>query len=302
MTFSSFRFFLGLDGGGSHCRVRLVDRNGTIISEATAGACNIRLGTQTAWYEINIALDRCLDNAGLNRSGTRKDICALFGLAGFAQSDGRDFLAFEHGLRALTVTSDARIACAGAFGNADGAILILGTGSAGYGWIKGRELSVGGWGSELSDHASGSWIGRKALEYALLAMDGLWGKSTLTDSLMTSFGHDPKAVVCWASTARPADYARHAPTVVDAATNNDPTARMIVGAAARDASGIIQRLSELGAPSVCLSGGLARHLEPFMDSCARARLVPALADPLAGAVLLARETAGHKVRDEEPAP
>lgn len=284
----AFRFFLGLDGGGSLCRARLTDQNGTTIGEAESGSCNIRLGTKTAWASINTAIDLCLRKAGLDEAKDRQNIRAVFGLAGFAQTDDPALLSHTHGLGSLTVTSDAHIACTGAFGETDGAILILGTGSAGYGRVNGREVSVGGWGFEVSDHGSGSWIGRKAVEYALLALDGLWEKTPLTGMIMESFNHDPKAVVSWTSTARPKNYASLAPTVFDAEQRHDTTARMIIDAAARDTSAMIQRLVELGAPSVCLSGGISSRLEPFLTPQAKSFLHIPLADPLAGAILLAR--------------
>jgi len=105
---------------------------------------------------------------------------------------------------------------------------------------------------------------------------------------MESFNHDPKAVVSWTSTGRPKDYANLAPMVFDAEQHHDTTARMIIDAAARDTSAMIQRLVELGAPSVCLSGGISSRLEPFLTPQAKSFLHIPLADPLAGAILLAR--------------
>ena len=34
-------YFLGIDGGGSKCKVRLENENGTLLSEAISGSANV---------------------------------------------------------------------------------------------------------------------------------------------------------------------------------------------------------------------------------------------------------------------
>ena len=60
-------------------------------------------------------------------------------------------LAYQHPFRAVAVETDAHIAWLGAFGGGEGAILIVGTGSCGYGCLQGRRFTIGGRGFQISD-------------------------------------------------------------------------------------------------------------------------------------------------------
>ena len=46
----SGRLFLGIDGGGTRCRARLCDDAGRTLGEGTAGAANVRLGLERAFW------------------------------------------------------------------------------------------------------------------------------------------------------------------------------------------------------------------------------------------------------------
>src|SRR5690606_17552468 len=114
------------------------------------------------------------------------------------------------------VVTDALIALEGAVGDGgDGAIAILGTGTAYLLRRDGVERAIGGWGFQVGDQGAGSRIGREVLEEALLAHDGVRPASPLTDAILASFGNDPNAIVEFTLDARPGDFGKFAPTVLD---------------------------------------------------------------------------------------
>jgi glucosamine kinase len=280
--------FLGVDGGGSHCRVRLVDGAGRVLASAAGGPANIRLGVERSWRSIESALHGALASAGLGRDALAR-IHAGLGLAGIVAPEDLDAIrAAAPGFAGLVTESDAQIACLGAFLGADGGIVIIGTGSRGYALIGGARHSAGGWGFPISDGGSGADIGREAMRAAVLAYDGLGPNSPFVAALLARLGGTPAAVLAWAEAAQPRDYAELAPTVVAAAAAGDPVAATILTEAGRRIGGLINRLQVLGAVRICLVGGLARAVVPWLPAPACATLVPPQGDALDGAILLAR--------------
>lgn len=284
------QYLLGVDGGGTTCRARLTDRDGTVLGQGLAGPCNIRLGAGVAWAEIHRACAAAFAEAGVPQTAQAQTV-AVFGLAGAAQAAHLNaFLGQPHPFAALDVTGDAVIACLGAFGGADGAILITGTGSAGFGLVNGRQITAGGWGFEVSDHGSGAWIGRRALELAVLGWDGLADAGALGPAVLARFGSSPFGVVDWAGTARPADYAALVPVVLEQAAAGDPVAVALLTEAAGHAARVLRRLRDQGAPRLALVGGLAGVLAAHLPPQERGWLTDPQGDALSGALILAKQS------------
>ncbi len=187
----------------------------------------------------------------------------------------------------VAVESDAHIAWLGAFGGGEGGILIVGTGSVGYGLVGGRSVTVGGRGFEISDDGSGAAIGREVLKRTIWAYDGRASSTGLAQAVLDRFGGDPEAMVDWSNAATPADYASFAPLVLDHARKGDPLGQDLMAEAASAVSRIGHRLLQLGAVRLCTFGGLAEPLNPWLDPNIRAVLVAPQADALDGAILLA---------------
>ena len=184
--------------------------------------------------------------------------------------------------------TDAYAAWLGAFRGEAGAILILGTGSCGFTVVEGKPTYVGGWGFEVSDEGSGAAIGREALRRALWVLDGREASTPLAEHILAEFGRDPQAIVAFAGGAKPADFARFAPVVLDHAQRNDALGVALVETAAADVSRIAVRLLDLGAPAVCLLGGLASALRPWLPAKIQERLAEPLSDAMDGAILMAQ--------------
>lgn len=282
------QFLLGIDGGGTTCRARLTDGAGRVLGEGVAGSANLTLGIGVAAAAIMAATDQAFVAAGLG-DAAKAQTRAGFGLAGANVPSLADALrATPFPFAAVAVASDAVIACLGAHGGGDGAILIVGTGSQGLAIVGGQATTVGGWGFAVGDDASGAIFGRAAVRAAVASVDGLAPRSALTEALMARLGGAPDHAVEWAATARPRDYAAFVPLVLQHAEAGDPVAASLVAEAVGQATNMLDRLLELGARRIALMGGLAETY--------RARLAPRFAsvivaphgDAMDGALALAR--------------
>jgi glucosamine kinase len=281
--------FLGIDGGGTKCRARLRDADGNLLGEGTGGPSNIRLDPDLVWNSILTASRAAIAEAGLTESDLNR-IHAGMGAAGAGQTSAVERLTSRpHPFASFTIDTDAHAAWLGAFGGGNGAILIVGTGSCGYGVIDGERRYVGGWGYEISDEGSGAAIGREALRRTIWAFDGRVPPTPLTQAILMEFDHSPEAIVDWVGKARPADYARYAPVVLRHALQRDPIGLALIEDAAGQMAQIATRLLDLGAPALCLFGGLAGPLRPWLPPPLQQVIVPPQADAMDGAILLAKQ-------------
>jgi glucosamine kinase len=282
--------FIGVDGGGTRCRVRIADAAGRVLGEAGGGPANIHLG-RGAWDNILAACREAARAASLAEADLGR-IHAGMGLAGVISERHRiETEALPHPFASLTVDSDAYAAWLGAHEGKDGAVLILGTGSCGLAVVNGVRHDVGGWGPEISDEASGMAIGREALRRALWAHDGLSSKSAFTREVLSRFNDRPELAAEWTKAALPSDYAEYAPLVFDHAERGDPIAARIVREAASHAERMIRRLCATEAERVSLVGGVAERMQEWLAPEVRAWLVPPAKDALDGAILLAKQRA-----------
>ena len=279
------QLFLGVDGGGSKTRARLRDEAGRLLGEATAGAGNARLG-DVAYAEIMKACRAAAAAAGLAEADFAR-VHAGFGLAGTQQDPDRDAIRDRpYPFASLVVDTDAYTSYLGAFRGADGAILILGTGSGGLAVVKGRRLNVGGWGADIGDDGSGMAIGRLAIRKSLWAVEGMAPLTPLADDILAEFDRKPANAVIWAGKAIPGDFARFAPRVFAYAGKGDALAVDILRHTAADATMLINRLVELGAPAVAMIGGVFPRLYPWLSPETQAHLIEPPGDAMDGAILM----------------
>ena len=186
----SSNLYIGVDGGGTHCRARLVDATGKILGEALSGTANPRIGIDAAWKNIMDACTQVCEQAEIPDSEYHSIHLGL-GLAGANQAfEQEQVLTQQSPFGERYLLSDAHAACLGAFSGQAGALLIFGTGSCGLNFQQGKFDVIGGWGFPLSDQGSGARIGLAALEAALAALDGLGNASELTREINHVFSND----------------------------------------------------------------------------------------------------------------
>ncbi len=289
-------WYLGVDGGGTHCRARLCDAEGRPMGEGQAASASLRFGIDHVWQQILEAARAALREAGLNETSLTR-VHAGLGLAGAINArTWHDVAAHPHPFASVQVRSDAHAAVLGAFDGGDGGILIIGTGSCGMVHLQGHFRSLGGWGFPLSDHASGAWLGLRALREALLCHEGLRPPSLLAECLMSDFGHDPARLAEWQTNAYPRDFARFAPTVFSTAEAGDELALTLRRQAVDEAVLLANGVLELGAPRLCLLGGVGQALAPYLPTWLLRRLVSPAGDAMQGAWRMARHS--HLIRGE----
>jgi glucosamine kinase len=261
--------------------------NGDVLGEGAAGPANIRFGIKESFAAVLQATQACLDEAGLTLADT--DIVACLALAGASEpthlAAARAYnLPFFHTL----LTTDAHAACVGAHGGRNGGIVVVGTGSVGWGIVGGREYRVGGWGFPVSDEGSGAWLGCEAARRVLWAYDGRAQWTGLTKKLLERFEGDPHAIVRWMGQARPRDFAALAPLVLQYAARGDAVGCELMTTAAQHVDVMAGQLAALGVPRLALAGGLAASIEAWLAPATQELLVPPQGDALSGALLLAR--------------
>ena len=288
-VFDPDRYFcLGIDGGGTGCRARIVKAdNGEVLGEGTGGPATLRLGADAAWLAMMKAADAAMTAAGIDPANDCVSVGV--GVAGLGRNGAwTSFPAATHSFALVQVTSDQVTAYLGAHGGLDGGIVIAGTGSAAYGRVAGREVRAGGYGFPVSDEGSGAWLGLEALRMALRAHDGRRAETPLLRAVMARFQGDPYRVVEWMEHASATEYATLAPLVAEAAHYGDAAASELMRHAALSICGLVTALFAQGVPRVSLIGGLAPAMEAWLPDEIRRQLSAPEGDSVDGAIRFVR--------------
>ena len=284
------KYFLGVDGGGSRCRARIRNLDGTMLGESVGGSSNIYQNFTGALNNIISTAADAAKSAGLETS----ELHAGLGLAGLVTSLGADRIAAAKlPFASVTSDNDAYVACMGAFGGGDGGIVIAGTGSIGFALIGDTRHMVGGWGFALGDHGSGAWTGHHAVRRAALAIDGLLQPTPLIDTVLTKVGQTRFELSRWSERATPKDYGQMAPLVFESASKGDVVGMTIVIEGAQAISNLARALLSRGAGRVCLLGGLKDVYPPYLDGDVKRALIAPHADAIDGAIMMARRSQGY---------
>ncbi|TPI55134.1 MULTISPECIES: N-acetylglucosamine kinase [unclassified Mesorhizobium] len=280
------KFVLGIDGGGTSCRAALAMADGTVLGRAKSGAANIRTDLTGARSNIVEAARQAFVAAGQD-SDLIPQTPAILGLAGANVGTYRQQLEAILPFSTSRVETDAEIALEGAVGSGDGAMAILGTGTAYMARKNGKSRAIGGWGFQVGDQGSGARIGRDLLEQTLLAHDGVRARTPLTDSMMAVFRDNPEDVVEFTTNAKPGDFGGFAPKVFEHAEKGDAVANWILDKAVADVEASLGALELADDAPLCLLGGLAPLYAPRLSARYRALLREPLDDALGGAVQMA---------------
>lgn len=274
------RIDIGIDGGGTGCRVAL-SVNGGPVTETRGGPANIVTDPAAAEAAIRLALTEALAAQGLGLEAmVDARVCA--GLAGGRLPGAADSFATRLPFLAFVV-DDSVTALEGVLEGADGTLASLGTGSFFIRKAGATIRHVGGWGFRLGDEGSAAWAGRLALSLALRVADGRLPPDPLAKALMAACPPHP---VLWAAEATPADFAQ---LIRIAMAHAKSPIAVQVRQAILDA--MAEGLRDVGhepREPLVLTGGLGDMLAPSLPAGLRRDLRPALGRPLDGALRLAR--------------
>jgi len=277
---------IGIDGGGTSCRAAVATASGEILGRAKSGAANIRTDLTGASANIVEAARLAFVDAGRDPDLIAQTP-ALLGLAGSNVGTYRQQLEAILPFSRNVVKSDALIALEGAVGTGDGAIAVLGTGTAYIARSGGKVRTVGGWGFLVGDQGSGARLGRDLLEDTLLAYDRIGAGSELTRTLLAVFRNEPRDIVEFTTTAKPGDFGGFAPMIFDHADKGDPVAISILDRAVTSIEESLRVLELNPGDPLCLLGGLAPLYAPRLSPGIQAMLREPVSDALGGAVAMA---------------
>lgn len=199
-------YAIGVDGGGTSTRARVVHRSGVVVGEGKAGASGLMQGTPQAWHHIAEAI--ALAVQGRLQAGWPQpepaNIALGLGLAGANNADwNASCLAANPGYTRLVLESDALVALLGAHQGAPGALVIMGTGAIGLALqANGARTTTGGWGFPCGDEGSGADLGLQAVNFTQRAVDGRHAHTPLTRDVYATLGGTPQAMLAWCGAAR----------------------------------------------------------------------------------------------------
>jgi glucosamine kinase len=285
------RYYLGVDGGGTNCRVRLADADLNTLADANGGRSNLQIEDgEPAWRSISDGTREVFTKAGVDYAETANTY-ACFGMAGGRLPSARDaFEARDWPYAGVKVYDDIDIARAGAHGGEDGAVIIVGTGSAALALVDGQRHQCGGWGFHIGDQMSGAILGRALVRRAVEATDGLVSGSPLTAAVIEKLGGDLDTVMAWSfDDRRPADYGALMPMFVDYFDKGDPIAGELMELQLSYIDNYVAWFKARGATKMAAVGGFGTRLYPLMTARYGDFIVPPKHEPLHGAVILAKQ-------------
>lgn len=278
------QLFLGVDGGGTGCRVALADATGRILARAEAGPANIFSNRDLALHNILGAATSAAHQV-LGSRAPLSEIRAGLGLAGANAAGAAAWLGAHLPFAVSRIETDALTTAKGALGSEDGLVAAMGTGSVFAQQSAGQIRQIGGWGFWLGDEGSGAALGRSLLARALRALDGVHEMTPLLQAVLDDFGV-PDRLVAYSLTARPADYAQWVPRLL--ASSADPAAEAILHTASQEVEATLAALQPDPALPVTFVGGLGPTYAARIDRWTQRA---AKGNALDGALMLAMEIA-----------
>ena len=288
------RFYVGVDGGGTNCRVRLADADLNTLAEVTNGRSNLQLdGGEPAFRSIIDGTREVFQRAGIDHAETANTF-ACFGMAGGRLPSARE--AFEQRawpFAKVKVYDDIDIARAGAHGGEDGAVVIIGTGSAALALVAGERFQCGGWGFHIGDQMSGAILGRELVRIAVEAGDGLDTPSPLTEAVVEKLGGSLDAVMDWSFHDRkPADYGALMPLFFEHFEKGDTVAKRLMDIELGYINTYVEWFKKRGVTKMAAVGGFGTRLYPLLIERYGDFIVTPRHEPLHGAVILAKQNFG----------
>lgn len=305
------RYYLGVDGGGTNCRIRLADENLVTLGEGRGGPSNLQIQAgEPAYRSILEGAQSAFTAAGLGPDAYTS-AWACFCMAGGRSVGDRD--AFQQRawpFAGVRVYDDIDAAHAGALGGEEGAVIIAGTGSAALAIVDGQRHQCGGWGFHVGDQMSGAILGRELVRRAVEARDGLVSGSPLTEAAIAALGGSNDSVMDW-SFPKPATpvafidsagnelpvtvgrapkaYGDFTRMIFDYYDRGDPIARELIELEFSYIDNYVRWFRTRGATRMAATGGVGERLYPQLVERYGSFIVKPLGDNLSGAVILAKQ-------------
>ena len=284
------KFLVGVDGGGSGCRVAISGMDLIPKAQVTGGPANVSTDFDGAIHNIMGAIQAAGQRLGMSAELLASTQMHL-GLAGVISDEIGARVIDALPYRYIHVTDDRPTALAGALGNEDGSLLAIGTGVIAATRSRGKLRFASGWGAQISDHGSGAWLGQRLLEEMLFCCDGVKGHTSITSKTFDSFKQNAADVAYFSLQATPGEFARFAPDVVASAAAGDVIAVKLMHEGAMHLQNSLRATGFNLGDRLCLSGGLGEKYERFLTPEMLRGLVRPAGDAVSGALQLAMRAA-----------
>jgi glucosamine kinase len=305
-------YFLGVDGGGTNCRIRLADENLNTLAEVKNGRSNLQIDNgEPAYKAISDGTRDAFAAAGVDWKETANTY-ACFGMAGGRMDSARAaFAARPWPFAGLQVYDDIDIAHAGALAGREGGVIIVGTGSAAMSVVGGVRHQAGGWGFQIGDQMSGAILGRELARYSVEAADGLAEASPLTKAVIDALGGSNQAAMTWSFATdmdlriisrdgsegcddaligrAPAEYGKLMPLFIEHYDRADPVALKFMDLQLNYVDTYVRWFKSHGAQVVAVVGGFGQRIFPVLAERYGTFIALPQHEPLHGAVILAKQ-------------
>lgn len=277
---------VAVDGGGTGCRAAVGTVAGGMLGQAKGGPANVSTNFDGAIANIIATVQAAAIEAGMPIA-LLAQATAHLGLAGADLDATKQATAAALPYGQIRISGDRQTTVAGVLGPRDGFVVALGTGTIIARQRAGVVKTVSGWGFQLSDRASGAWLGRSVLSQVLDTEEGLDPQTPLTRAVAERLG-GVQGVFDFSNKAAPGDYATFAPEVFAAGKQGDPVAHaLLTDGAAYVAKGLTALGFEQG-DVLSLAGGVGPHYAPYLPERFTQNLCPPQGNALQGAFALAQ--------------
>lgn len=277
------------DGGGTGCRVAVGTLAQGMLGQASGGPANVDNDFDAAIANLKQTVTQALNAAGFADVAMNR-ITAHFGVAGAHSEVEMRAVQDQMPYGVTNVTGDRNTSVRGVLGEADGFVMAVGTGTIVARQQNLHMRTMGGWGFDLSDQASGAWLGKRVLQEALLANDGFRAHTDLSRQALAHHGGHVAAIY-FARQATPYDFAKIGRSVVEAATAGDPLGREIMAEGAAFLTAALKALGFEQNSALALTGGVGPHYASYLSDLFTANLVQPKGTALDGAFALASAAA-----------
>jgi N-acetylglucosamine kinase-like BadF-type ATPase len=262
-------YYFGIDGGGTHSRLAITNREGRILARVEGRSTNIySVSKDEAFENIRSLLDAGLKAAGLQKGALASGCMGSAGLGRETEREVfRDFFASLLGAGTpVKLCGDGEILLCGGLEGLEGYCLIAGTGSVALGRSKdGRLVRSGGLGYMLGDEGAAAWIGKTAIARVLRGLEGRDLPSSMIGAILEETGlRESSDLIRYVHhDADKAQVAALAPVVTKAARSGDPLAVDILQTGAAELVLLVRSVLDqspwIENRTLVLAGGVIEH-------------------------------------------
>lgn len=264
-----FMWIIAIDGGGTKCDAGLFNPEGQLIATALSGPANVFTNFDGAIAAIELACDQLIDSANtqgrINHKLTKEDCFLSLGCAGGGVESAKvKFEKWQHQYAGALLNTDAHVSCLAANRGEPCALFVIGTGSCLAVFQNHVLKQYGGHGFLLGDHASGAWLGRKAVSWYLQTLEIPNSDSELRSLLAHLLGNNISDIIDQYGQASAGLFAALVPNILMVEPSS-PTVKRWLHEGAHYVSDLLAQHTSKDYP-VFLTGGLAVIYKPLIEN------------------------------------